>query len=91
MIKAILQKPYKISKMKINVLVFGQIAAIISQKEFAFQDVKDTNELVAQLNKKYPQLQSFEYALAVNKKMIHKNTSLKNSDTVALLPPYSGG
>lgn len=77
--------------MKINVLVFGQIAEIIHQKEFAFTNVKDTGELVAQLNKKYPQLQSLEYAVAVNKKVIHKKTSLKNSDTVALLPPYSGG
>lgn len=77
--------------MKINVLVFGQIAEITGESNFSFSDINDTEEFMVRLINKYPQLQSLQFAVAVNKKIINQNTSLKNSDTVALLPPFSGG
>ena len=77
--------------MEINVLVFGQITDITGKGSLKFSDVKDTDELILQLKNKYPQLQPLEYSIAVNKKMIHDNTLLKNNDTVAILPPFSGG
>lgn len=77
--------------MEINILVFGQIAEMTGESSFAFSDVEDTDELILQLKDDYPQLQSLEFSIAVNKKIIRKNTALKNNDTVAILPPFSGG
>jgi len=43
------------------------------------------------LKNEFPGLLNTKYALAVNKQVIHQNTSLSNDDTVAILPPFSGG
>jgi sulfur-carrier protein len=32
-----------------------------------------------------------KYSIAVNKQVIQNNTTLNPDDTVALLPPFSGG
>lgn len=77
--------------MKVNVLAFGQISDITGDESLEISGVTDTDQLVRLLHQKYDNLKSFEYRLAVNKKMISGNTELKNEDTVALLPPFSGG
>jgi molybdopterin converting factor small subunit len=45
------------------------------------------NELIAQ----FPSIGNKKYFVAVNQKMIQTNTLLKTGDTVALMPPFSGG
>ncbi|MCZ2458763.1 MAG: MoaD/ThiS family protein [Chitinophagales bacterium] len=77
--------------MKINVLAFGQIADITGKSELEIFQVNSTGELTQVLEKTYPQLKSGNFLIAVNKKIIQKNTELHNEDTVALLPPFSGG
>ena len=77
--------------MNINILVFGQLYDIIHQVELHISDVKDSRELIQKLDKMFPKLAEVKYALAINKKIIHKNTLLNDNDIVALLPPFSGG
>jgi len=77
--------------MEINLLSFGQIADITCRDTLRIPDVKNTNELIEFLIKAWPQLQSIKYSIAVNKKTIHENTQLRDGDTVAILPPFSGG
>lgn len=77
--------------MKINILAFGQVAEAIKAENLVLDNVESTDELLKLLKIKFPQLQSMEYKLAVNKQMIHGNTILSNEDTIALLPPFSGG
>ncbi|MCC7231578.1 MAG: MoaD/ThiS family protein [Bacteroidia bacterium] len=77
--------------MRVNVLVFGQIAEITGSVSLEMKDTKDTNELVQRLITDYPKLKSIEYSLAVNRNIVRENTKLKDQDTVALLPPFSGG
>lgn len=77
--------------METNVLVFGQITDITGENHIKISGVADTNGVIHLLHKNYPQLQSLEYSIAVNKKIIRENTPLKNNDTVAILPPFSGG
>lgn len=77
--------------MEINIITFGQISDITGETSLKISHVKNTDELNQLLAKTYPKLQSTQYSIAVNKKMIQENTLLQNNDTVAILPPFSGG
>jgi molybdopterin synthase sulfur carrier subunit len=75
--------------MQVNVMAFGQLAEITG-KEFLV-DAMDTSELSAKLEAKHAALKNTRYIIAVNKKIISVNTPFTGSDSVALLPPFSGG
>jgi molybdopterin converting factor small subunit len=77
--------------MKINLLVFGQLADITGKTELKISDVRNTDELNQRLAEVYPALPSIKYTMAVNKKIVQGNTLLNEEDTVALLPAFSGG
>lgn len=77
--------------MEINLLSFGQIADITGKSAWKMVGVKDTNELIKNLEEQFPALSTVRYSIAVNKKLIQENTVLNEKDTIALLPPFSGG
>lgn len=77
--------------MKINVLVFGQLTDITKQSEFEILDVKNTDELNQRLALLFPKLSAIKYTLGINKNIVQEKTVLSDGDTVALLPPFSGG
>ena len=77
--------------MQVRILIFGQLADIVSDHELTLIDMPDTNKLVNELNKRYPALAQARYVMAVDKQTITTNTDLKDGSTVALLPPFSGG
>ncbi len=77
--------------MKINILVFGKISDITKKVSWEISGVINTDELKEKLSRDFPALNFNTCAIAINKEIIQKNTMFKNEDTVALLPPYSGG
>jgi len=77
--------------VKINILAFGQIVDIIGISSWTISGVDNTDQLELTLKHDFPGLLNTKYALAVNKQVIHENTILNNDDTVAILPPFSGG
>lgn len=77
--------------MQINVIIFGQIADITGASSLTVENVADTGQLVERLTAAYPALSNAKYAIAVDKKIIKENTPLNNDNTIALLPPFSGG
>ena len=77
--------------MKIKVLVFGQIAEIISNSEFTLLNIKNTDELTTEIKKQFPALTKINFRIAINKQIINSNTDLNENDEAALLPPFSGG
>ena len=77
--------------MKINILSFGQVAEALKADRLMLTDMDNTDRVLSYLLTAYPQLQTMEFTLAVNKQLIHGNTALKDDDTLALLPPFSGG
>ena len=77
--------------MKIKLLAFGQIADLTGQSESEITDVINTDELKQKLSEQFPELSRSKYSVAVNKKIVQGNAQLNNGDTVALLPPFSGG
>lgn len=77
--------------MTINVLIFGQLTDIVNRPKLELPLVDNTTKLVEQMNRLYPVLSNSSYRIAVNKKLITENTPLNAGDTVAFLPPFSGG
>lgn len=77
--------------MEINLLAFGQIAEITGKSTWKMTGIKDTNILIKKLEELFPVLVKTNYSIAVNKKVIQENTAITDKDTIALLPPFSGG
>jgi molybdopterin synthase sulfur carrier subunit len=77
--------------MQVKVLFFGSLTDITGCSSLDIADILDTEQLQQQLAAQYPALAKAKYGLAVNKRMITGNTQLQQQDTVALMPPFSGG
>lgn len=76
--------------MRVEVLFFGKLVDIAGSS-LVVKNAKTTDELLDQLRLQFPALAAEKYIVAVDKKSITENTSLTDSCTVALLPPFSGG
>jgi molybdopterin converting factor small subunit len=77
--------------MSIKVLFFGSLTDATAIPSLEADDLMDTDTVKRYLEEKYPALKPAKYFIAVNQKMIQHNTTLKPGDTVALMPPFSGG
>jgi sulfur-carrier protein len=77
--------------MKVNVLIFGPLKDVTGTHVCQVTDVADTAEMIAKMNRMYPGLDKLKFLIAVEKEIVHGNTTLSDNFTVALLPPYSGG
>ena len=75
--------------MHVNIIAFGQIADITGSE--LTLDVHDTGSLVEMLNEQFPELHKKKFTIAVNRQVVTVNTPLTHNDTVALMPPFSGG
>ncbi len=76
--------------MKISVIVFGQLADLITEN-LVLENIADTDSLMETLYNTYPAFRESKFMIAVNKKLITVNTLLADKSTIALLPPFSGG
>ena len=77
--------------MKIDILLFGQLAEIAGTKNISLQDISDTKSLTLLLQETYPALIDQPYRIAVNNQLVSENIIFEKDCTVALLPPFSGG
>jgi len=77
--------------MEIEVIFFGSITDITNTSQVVVSGCMDTQSLMHELINRYPSIASKKYFVAVNQKMIQDNTPLKTGDSVALMPPFSGG
>jgi molybdopterin converting factor small subunit len=75
----------------VEIIVFGQLTEITGHEKISINSIADTNTLVKELHHKFPELMNTRYVIAVDKKIVLRNTSLSDKNTVALLPPFSGG
>jgi molybdopterin converting factor small subunit len=85
--------PDKKRKMagQVTIMFFGQLAQLAGTDRIQLSDIDDTQQLRQRVNGMYPSIQHIEYAIAVEKKIINENVMVNDSDTIALLPPFSGG
>ncbi len=77
--------------MEINLLAFGQIADITGKTGWTMSGIHDTEQLQTALAEAYRDMAGVAYSVAVNKTIVREKTTLQPGDTIALLPPFSGG
>ena len=79
--------------MQIKVLLFGITRDLIGKGQLIMHaDKKSTIALLKhQLETDYPELGNYAYTVAVNEVYADENQVLTPNDTVALIPPVSGG
>lgn len=77
--------------IEIKVLAFGKITDIIGTSELKFENIHSSDELLNLLQSQYPKLKDTKFVIAIDKKIIAKNSSLTGKSEIALLPPFSGG
>lgn len=80
----------------INVVYLAKLADLLglAQEQLDAQPM-DTDALLLQLTQRDGPWQEVLtqnlYKIAVNNRIVHGNTALRDGDTVALLPPVTGG
>ncbi len=77
--------------MRINLLSFGSLTEIVESGLINDNDLTDSDALKDYLLKNYPEIADKKFVMAINKTVIRENTNLTDLDTVAILPPFSGG
>lgn len=77
--------------MEIQLISFGKIAEFLQQQRLMAEGISDTDQLKAYLEKSFPQLGKMKYKIAVNNTLVQQNIQINNNDTVAIMPPFSGG
>ncbi len=81
--------------MKIKILYFSSIKDKLKKasEEIDIKENSTVEDLVTALKEKYPDIsQNLDRVMiAVNEEYTEKSTKLKEGDTVALIPPVSGG
>ena len=77
--------------MEIEIISFGKVAEFIKNQQLDVSNIADTDALKQYLENRFPDLAGIKYKLALNKNMVQRNTALQNRDTLAIMPPFSGG
>ena len=77
--------------MSLQIISFGSITDITGGTNFTNPLVADTDTLLSVLKNQFPALAEKKFILAVNAKTISGNTLLSAGDSIAILPPFSGG
>lgn len=76
--------------MKMEVRLFGMIAEKAGSKKIDIEGT-DTDELIAALKQRIPELSSISYAMAVDRRIVKSKVELAGTEEIALLPPFAGG
>lgn len=82
-------KPINKEKM-VKVLYYGiaqEIAGTV-EEEFAVEGTAGLRKMIAE---KYPRMNTVSFRLALNDRLLTSDSSLKENDKIAVLPPFSGG
>ncbi|RDC57963.1 molybdopterin synthase sulfur carrier subunit [Pedobacter chinensis] len=77
--------------MEIQLISFGKISEFMESQKMEIPDMSNTDELKTYLEQCFPKLVGMKYKLALNKNMVQTSQELKNNDTIAIMPPFSGG
>ena len=77
--------------METEITLFGRLAETAGTDRFLAKDAKDTDTLLKDLRARLPEIADVPIIMAVNRKTVTENTLLNPGDSVALMPPFSGG
>lgn len=76
---------------KLTIMVFGQLQDITGSSEITIDETTDTEMLLHKLHNQYPLLKEKKFLIALDKKIINDKTEINGQQSIALLPPFSGG
>ena len=83
------------SEMRCDVLLFAQLADAIGKSRLTIDLPKGATiaDAIESMSKDHPVVQSMRdtLAVAVNERYCRDDHSLNDGDTIALIPPVSGG
>lgn len=71
----------------IQVKFYGSLTTVMNMTATELEEVYDTDTVVA----KFPSLAAQRYIIAVDRQVITGNVQLNEGQTVAFMPPFSGG
>ena len=77
--------------MTCTILAFGVLVDITQKRSWMVDDVTSVAELIQLILHEHPELNNHQFRIAVNQRITNDDVELHNGDTVALLPPFSGG
>ena len=80
--------------MILNIKYFGVLAEITKKKEeqLVLEGSNMTvNSLKLKMESAYQELQKNNYSIAINQTMAGTDTTIKDQDIIAFLPPFAGG
>ena len=80
--------------MILNIKYFGVLAEITKKKEeqLVLEESNMTvNSLKLKMESAYQELQKNNYSIAINQTMAGTDTTIKDQDVIAFLPPFAGG
>jgi molybdopterin synthase sulfur carrier subunit len=80
--------------MTITLKYFGLLADItqLREEQFTFdQEAISVSTLKSKIEMQYQTIQNATYNIAVNQVMIGVQTTIKDQDVIAFLPPFAGG
>jgi molybdopterin synthase sulfur carrier subunit len=76
---------------KINLHYYGVLAEIAGSGKEEIENISDLNNLKSLLQTRYPEMDNYHIVYAVNNTIVRDNFSFNNNESVALMPPFSGG
>lgn len=74
-----------------EILLFGALKEKVGTDSIIMEQIINVAQLKISLEQQFPQLKQERYRIAVNKVMAADAQNLQPTDTIALLPPFSGG
>ncbi|KLT64334.1 MoaD/ThiS family protein [Pedobacter sp. BMA] len=77
--------------MEIELISFGRISEFIPNQKIQINGIETTSGLQNYLEKTFPQLAGMKYKLALNKNLVQQESEIRNGDSIAIMPPFSGG
>jgi len=82
----------------VKVRLFGQLKTLTdnrSELDVPLTNGRQVKDLLAALDHAYPRIgeliQTRKVLVSVNQEIAHPDTTIKDGDEVALLPPFAGG
>lgn len=75
----------------IHIKAFGMVAEKIGTDALVMENPGSSEVLKQKLFDRFPELKTIKFSLALDKKMLHADTTISAGAEVALLPPFSGG
>ena len=79
--------------MNLQIHFFGMIAETVKKELLIVDDYEGQTlgDVEKMLHEFFPPIGKMTYSLALNKRIVNRNTLLEKDNEIAVLPPFAGG